>query len=765
MRDDHLENGPPEPHQQTQLVPAGESAAVVRDAGHYRFDQHGDFVERSDMGELLRYYFALLSRYRWLILGSVLLGGLAGLLYQFTATTHYFAAVRIQIDHDTVKVVEGGSISASKGSGSEALRTEYELLKSRAMADRVVRRLSLADDQSFFNQRAQGAVGFLSSIFRSSPKLEEAPSREVLESRATEIVVDNVFVRPVRDSRLVQIGYRDLNPARAQRIANAYAQVYIDSNIEKRFEANTYAQTFLERQVKQLKLRLEESEKALLEFAERERIIATNEQATIAESNLTEANAQLGQLAAERIKNQKLWEQTKQTSSINMPQFLSNGVISTLRGQRMALMKEYEEKLETFKPAYPAMREKMKRIKEIDRQISAEIKTIRSSLKAGFNYTLKQEEAVKKRVEKLRRDVLALQKKRIQYNILKREVDSNQNLYNDLLKRYKEVSIAGGVGANNIRVVDPARGAASVRPRLARTLLLSLILGAGVGFGLALTAQSLDNRLRTPDEVEHFTGLPILGVIPRAGSKANFASEILDPRSNVTEAYRTLGTALQFSTASGLPRSLAVTSTGAGEGKSSTSFAIAQHFASLGLKTLLIDGDLRDPSLHGMVNAGNAFGLTNYLTGEASFDEVIQFTETPNLAFVGSGPLPQNAPELLGRMQLHSLVTIGLEAFDLIIIDGPPMLALADAQLISNAAAATLFVVAAGDQRKRSIRHAVRRLNIVHAPLAGIVLTKFDSKLAGYGYGAEYSDAAYGYGRDSVLGDSRLGGQRLETSA
>ena len=322
-------------------------------------------------------------------------------------------------------------------------------------------------------------------------------------------------VLPVPGSRLADISYLDPSPERAQKIANGYAAAYIEANLDKRFEANAFAKRFLEDQIKQLKIRLEESEKAVLDFAERERIVEVTDKASIAESNLATANAAAGQLIAERMKNEQTWHQVEKVAPINLPQFLANPVIEVLRGQRKALETEYQEKLESFKADYPAMVQIKNKIKETDKQLAAEANAIRSSLKGAYEASLSQENGMKERIETLKAEVFDLQKKGIQNNILKREAETNRGLYNSLLQRYKEVDIAGGVGTNNVFVVDRAvaPGAPS-EPNVPRSLMLSLVLGLGTGAGLALFLELLDDRVRAPEEIEQLSGLSTLGIIP-----------------------------------------------------------------------------------------------------------------------------------------------------------------------------------------------------------------------------------------------------------
>lgn len=699
--------------------------------------------EGNDLALALMQYVHIAFKRKWLILSVLLAVVVLGLLKALLATPRYTSTVRIQIDREPLKVLERGATTPQEEGGADFLKTQFELLKSRAMAERVVSSLKLKGDADFLASARLSPLGMIAHLLGS----KKTATAQDTEAIAVRIIGSNVEIKPVTGSRLVDVSYTDPNPRRAQKIANAYADAYMASNVDKRFQANAYAKTFLEDQIKQLKIRLEESEKAALDFAETAKIVEVSDKASVAENNLAAANAALGQLISERIKAEQQWRQVEDTSATNLPQFLSNKVIEELRAHGKELETEYQEKLESFKPGYPAMVEISNKIKETKKQLAAEANAIRNSLKAAYDAALSQENEMKKRVEQLREEVLDLQKKGIQYNILKREAETNRGLYNNLLQRYKEVDIAGGSGTNNIFIADPAMAAsAPSEPNIPRTLLFSLVLGLASGGGLAYLLEILDDRVRAPEELEQVSGIPALGVIPLAGE--NFDRALSDPRSVLSEAHRSLGTALQFSTESGLPRSITVTSSGPGEGKSTTAVMIARHFASLGQKVLLVDGDLRKPSLHLKLNRDNSRGLSNYLTGHALPPDIIQKSDHPNLAFMASGPLPPNAAELLGGNRIFTLITLGSEVFDLIVIDCPPLMGLADAQLLASATAATVFVVGAGEQRKAFIRAALRRLGLARIAVAGAVLTKFDSKAVsyGYGYGYGYGHGWYGHG-------------------
>lgn len=701
-------------------------------------DLHATFLE----------YWRILYRRKWLILSILAAVVGIGMAYTMMQTPLYSATTRLQIDRSVARVVDAGQTSpTTEADAYDFLKTQFELLQSRALAERVASNLNLADDVSLFNRRDFSPVGTITGLFMPSTKKTEAPADTANRNvAAARIVMGGRVIRPVQGARLVDIIFTDANPARAQAISIGIAQAYIAANLDKRFEANSYAKTFLEDQLKQLKIRLEEADQKLIEFSEREQMVIVTEKSSIAENNLSAANAALGTLISERIKNEQLWKQVASAEAVSLPQFLTNSVVAGFRDRRNLLVTEYQEKLQTFKPSYPAMMEISQKIKEIDRQLANELSTIKSAFKGAYENSVNQEEEMKQRIETLRAEVLDLQKRSLQYNLLKREVDSNKTLYDGLLTRFKEVDVAGGLGSNNVFIVDRAEVPRSPSsPNFSRAFLLSMMIGLGGGILVAYVLSRMDDTYVSPEEVERTTGMTTLGVIPKSIGDEGAESELSDPQSALSEAYRSLCTALQFATESGLPKTLSLTSASPSEGKSLTAIAIARHFSMLGLKVLLVDADMRNPSLHKKLGLPNGTGLSNYLTGACRPPEAFQRTGSANLTFMCAGPLPPNAADLLSGARMSSLLSVGLEVFDFIVVDGPPVMELADAPILASTVSATVFVVGAGQARPAMVRNALRRLQNARGPVIGCVLTKFNARVAGYGYGYGYG-GSYGYG-------------------
>jgi polysaccharide biosynthesis transport protein len=453
-------------------------------------------------------------------------------------------------------------------------------------------------------------------------------------------------------------------------------------------------------------------------------------------------NAALAGANKALVQRELLWQQAQAAEGMGLPQILESGAIGGLRGKRAELLANYQDDLQKYKPSFPNMVHLRARISEIDRQIAAEIKLIKESLKSSYQAALEEQQSLSRHVAKLKADVMDGQTRSIQYNILKREVDTSKTLYDGLLQRYKEIGVAGGVDANNlannVAIVDRAQvPGAPYRPNGTLNVSLALVLGLMMGGAAAFVREYFDDTFKTPDELEEGLGLPVLGVIPLSQGFEQSNVLVTDPRSDIAEAYRSLRTALQFSTPFGVSKSLLVTSSCSGEGKSTTAIMLARNFAQLGMKVLLIDADLRNPTVHKHFGLTTDSGLTNCLVGQALPPEAFQPTDLPYLTFLPCGPRPRNPAELLAGRRMPILLAVASEKFDLVIVDGPPVAGLADAPLLASMTAGTLLVVEANAVRRGASMAALKRLSFARAQMVGTVLNKFDVRKAGYG--SEYS--------------------------
>ena len=709
-------------------------------------------------------YLRILNKYKWMIVGIVVTSLLVATGVTFMKTPIYRATASLQIDREAMSIVKVDGIQPDDNSGFGSLdfyQTQYELLASRSLAERVVTTLGLASDPLFQTEPESVvsiAKGMIKSVigglkFGDGAKAPaKVYTQEEIVRGAVGKLLATLTVTPVRGSRLVKITINHTDPGLAAKIANGYTEVYIANNLDRRFDATSYARKFLEERLQQLKVRLEESERQLVKYAEDQGIIRLDDNKNLSASDLEVINKRLSEAHGERIKKELLWKQAQATEGLGLKEILDSEAIQSNRKLRTELAAQYQQKLAIFKPAFPDMVQLRNQIKELDLQVQSEVEAIKQSIEAGYLAARQEEEELITQLEGSKADVVDQRNRSIQYNIIQREVDTNRTLYDGLLQRYKEIGVAGGVGTNNISIVDAAITPASPSsPNLLLNLAIAFAAGLGLAVVTAFGLDSLDDSFKAPEDIERELGMTVIGVIPKPKDAANLELELTDARSAIMEAYRSLRTGLQFATSEGLPRTMLVTSSKPSEGKTTTTISLARSLANIGLNVLLIDGDLRNASVHKRLRCSNEVGFSNYLSGAKLPEEVVQSTDTPGLILMSSGPLPPNPAELLNSPRLSSLLAMACESFDIVLIDGPPVMGLADAPLISRIAQSTLLVVAANETRKSTVKVALRRLQLARANIVGALLNKFDSKQTGYGYGYGYGDYDYhSYGQPQL---------------
>ena len=715
----------------------------------------GEQVRDQPMLDLASYW-RLALKYRFLIIGCFLGALVIGATITLLMTPIYTAEATLQIDREAARVIDSEDVTPSENmmAGEEFFQTQYGLLRSRSLAERVIESLGLAS-----SNEALEAMGV------EAPEAGGTAATQAARRRAAALkaLEDNLSVSPVRGSRLVSVGYDNPDPVVAARIANGFAENFIQSNLDRKFESSAYAREFLEERIAQTKERLEAAERQLVAYAANQQIINVGEPSegagsggateSLASNNLVALNSALARTRAERVAAEERWRSARSSDLMTLPEVLQNLTIQRLTEQRALLDAEYQQKLSIYQPDYPEMVQLKARIDEADSQIRAIATNIRNSIRNQYEIAANQERSLQAQVAGLTGEVLDLRDRSIQYNILQRELDTTRTLYEGLLQRYKEVGVTGGVTTNNISIVDAATPPRKPsKPNMLLNMALAALLGLGLGALAALVLEALDETLATPDDVEKKLGVPVLGVVPLLDKGETPAAALADIRSGFSEAYYSLRTALQFSTPDGAPSSLLVSSARPAEGKSTTAYAVALNLARVGKRVLLVDGDLRNPSMHRVVGVENERGMSNLLSGSADLAAVVQRTQQENLFFIPCGPLPPNPAELWGGERLHQFLSESRNSFDHVVIDGPPVLGFADAPMLAAAVNGTLFVLESRGTRRGQARGALRRLQVGRAHLLGAVLSKFSAKSTSYG-GYDYAyDYHYGAEADEKAG-------------
>jgi polysaccharide biosynthesis transport protein len=677
----------------------------------------------------------ILHHWRWLVLGAAAAGFLGAILITLLTTPIYRAWVTLEANPPTFSVSseESKDRDASNTDSYDFVQTQVGLVSSKSVAERTAQELNLANNPAVVPQNID-----------ASQRLKIA----------TGVVSGGLKVIPPQEGQLIKFSYDSPSPQLAALVANGIADSFINTALQRRYEASAYARNFLERQIAKTRGDLERSERELVAYAQQQGIINTagsdgkqsgGDTGSLQGESLVTLNKALADATARRVAAEGAYRESLATG----PTTEVTQSTQALRQQKATLEAEYQQKRTFMKPEHPEMLSLRSQIDELDKQIareSAQMSTGRNNtLLAEYRAAVTAERELQARVAALKGDVLNLRGRSIQYNILQREVDTNRALYDALLQRYKEIGVAGGVGTAPVSIVDRADPPGlPYKPNLMLNLLFGLGAGLLAGVAGAVGLEFLTDTIKTREDIRKKLGVACLGAVPKTAARDAFIEDLKNPSSAVSEAYSAIVAALRFSTEAGMPKVLLVTSTNSAEGKSSSALALAQNFARREKSVLLVDADLRKPAF----KAGtDKVGLSKLLTTDDPVRAHVLETQHSNLWLLPSGPVPPNPADLLSTGRIRKIIAESEDQFDLILIDGPPTLGLADAPLLAAAGGNVLFVVESGSTRTRAGIEALNRLEATGAHVVGAALTKASTE-ASYGYG-RYG-YGYAYGRRSV---------------
>lgn len=712
------------------LVTSSEPAWAIQPYDERGLGQSAEAMPKLDLPTLLRIVF----EWRWLIAAAVASGLALAAVSTMLTTPMYRAWVVLQVNPPTVQILD--DVNGSEAQGQRAgdfVATQVGLLSSTSLAQRVTEDLNLASDDKFIAQDADPRA-----------RLREASQK----------VSDGLTVIPPEDGQLIKFSFESDSPGIAAQVANGVADAFIDSSLQRQYQASSYARNFLQRQLAKTRTELEASERDLVKYAQAEGIINTGTDQTASPVS-SDANSPIGQSLSEINKALADATATRVAAEGAYRAALANGITSTenassqsLRQARAGVEAQYQQKLTVMSPDHPEMVSLRSQISELDRQIALEnSNTARArvaTLRSDYEAAVSSERALQARVQQLKGGVLDLRGRSIKYAILQRDVDTNRALYDALLQRYKEIGVAGGIGTTPVSIVDRADPpVAPFKPNLVLNLLIGLALGLTAGVVAAIALDYLNDTIKNREDVRTKLGLACLGMVPKLPGASDFLEGLKDPGSPISEAYSTVAASLSFSTETGVPKVLMLTSARPSEGKSSSALALAYNYSRRGKSVLLIDCDLRKPAFK---SPSQQSGLTKLLTNDESLVEHVAQTQFPNLWLLPSGAIPPNPADLLSTGRFRSLLREASAQFDMVIVDAPPVIGLADAPLIASMCKDAMFVIESGKTRTSVAREAVSKLHAAGAHVVGATLTKAvqTSSAYGYGYGYGYGDRKYG---------------------
>ena len=715
---------------------------------------------------LLRDYLRVLIKSKWVVITTVLLFVSVVTISTLRTTPIYEAVGSIAINKtDPVTFNLKDSSSSIDYYDPTDMDTEVRILKSDLLALQVIRQLNL-------DKQPEGANKTASSLELPTDGMQPDSART---SAALSDFKSNLQVSLVPNTRIIEIRYRSPDKNLAARVVNTLANTYVEQNFKTRFESTMQASDWLSKQLVDLQIKVETSQEKLVKYQKEHEILGIDEKQNITTAKLDELNRELTTAESLRMEKESIYHlvQSGDTDSIVAAANVDGGARGTsansallekLREQQADLKIQVAQLSTQFGPSYPKLAQLNSQLKEVDAQIQNEMRKVAARLRGDYMAAVQREGMLRSALEQQKQQANKLNESAIEYSLLKRDVDANRTLSEGLLEKLKEAGVTAGLRSNNFRIVDAARVPTSPSgPNIFRNLAFALALGLSTGIGLAFLLESMDNTVRTPEQAQTISLLPSLGMIPlgsrstremRGSAKLALASskeavELVTksrPRSQMAESYRALRTSLLLTFPGGPPKVILITSALPEEGKTTTSVNSAIVLAQKGTRVLLIDADLRRPSIHKTLGMGPTLGLSNVLTGTASLQQaIIPSTILPDLFLLPAGTPPPNPAELLASTKMKNVLEELKKHYDHIVIDSPPTLSVTDAVVMSTAADAVVLVIRSGHTTKPALRRARDILLQVNARVCGVLVNAVNLNSPDYYYHYEYQ-GKYGHG-------------------
>ena len=769
----------------------------------------------------MEYGRLLLRHWKW-VAGSALGVTVLALVYVLVVTPLYTAESKIMIERRNQNALNIQELLADGMSGDESnyYRTQEQILKSRTLAIEVIRNLGLDRNPVFTGEEKGAAPGLISGWIESARALIGGGAGE--DKRTDPSGIDTAVIRqyqgalsisPVTRTKLAVVRFTTPDPELSAEIVNAQVSAYIAQGLRLRTEANHEARSFLDEKLGEIKLKLQSSEAALNAYRRDKGIISLDDKENIIVDRLGDLNDLLTAAEADRIKLEADVKLIKGGAYDSLPSVVASTLIQTLKSQLSVKEGDYVQLAAEFKPAYPPVKQAKAEVDALRARLDAEVQQVVGSIKSRYLSAVDREKDLSETMEAQKEKVLAMKDAGVQYAILEREAGTNEQLYDDILQRTKEIGVAAAVQASNVSIIDkatpPERPSS---PRRLRTLLLALMCGGGLGAAIVLGRDFLDQSIKSSEEVERHLHVPNLGVVPdfaalpadsgygygsrrrerkalataqakqvefeevAEGEKVAAASgERPDPTaievpsgrqmklvgavprsqdtlalmeetdSVVAESYRSLRTAILFSRPEDAPQTMLFTSALESEGKTTTSLNTAIVFARLGSRVLVIDADMRRASCHRRFGVANDAGLSEVLTGQREFDDVLKKTSVSGVYMLTAGRLPPNPTELLASRAMRELLDATAQTFDYVIVDSPPVMAVNDSVVMAHMVDGVVMVVRAHATPRKILQRAEDRLLHARANILGVLLNKVDARTDQYAtyYGGKYYSSYY----------------------
>ncbi len=711
-------------------------------------------------------YFIVVRKHQWLIVFFLLTIVSIVSIATFRMQPVYEATARVEIDRENNNAMHFSDSDSYDmyADLEDYITTQSKILQSETLAMLTVRSMGLDNLPQF------GGTG-------KKPVKTAAPTGDAALQRppALGAFLGSLSVKRVPSSRLVDVTFDSTDPSLAARVVNAHLNNFIEENFRSRYEAATQASNWLAGQLNEMKIKVENSEDVRIGYERENQIWTIDEKNDISSQKLADLNKQLTEAQTDRINKEAVYHLAQAGNYDAISAVRESPVIQDILKQQSALSSQYADAVNQYGPKYPKVVRLQAQLKDLEQLIVREKTNIGNQMEAEYHGSRQREILLTQALDQQKVQTNQMAEKLVQYNILKREADTNKQLYDGMLQKLKEAGITAGLRSSNIRVVDPALiPTHPSRPNRMRNIMLSVLVGLVGGIGLALLREYMDNTVKTPDDVETLARLPSLAVVPALSSSSEKRNgrfskllkapiitskegraELIShnmPQSQMSEAFRALRTSLLLSQADHPPQVILMTSALPREGKTTAAVNLAVTLAQLGDKTLLIDADLRKPGINRALSLvdGKHAGLSSYLAGVSSLDLItVPHPVITNLSAIPTGPIPPNPADLLSSRRLTELIAELRSRYKFVVIDSPPIMAATDAVILSVLVDGVLLVVRSGETPKEAFTRTRDLLAGVKCHMLGVVLNAVDASSPDYYYSYRYYPYSYGgYGHE-----------------
>lgn len=723
-------------------------------------------------GISLAMYWHILQKRRWTVLTTALVLTTLVAIGSFKMKPIYKATSRVQVEAETPLIQSLNDLYQKMDTDDAFLQTQIQVLKSENLAWRTIEQLRLAENVNFVN-----------------PKKIAKKDVEVQRVRLIEQFEDNLSVELVPKTRMLTVSFESPDPRLAALVSTTLVNNYIDYNFQQKYDATRQASGWMEQQLDELKAKVERSQQALVDY-ERQHAIAditntsTKDRQSVEEQMLSDLSRDLTNAQGDRIQKQSLYNQVLAHRS-QIAALAHNDLLQKLEETSSQLKGQYLEALTQYGPRFPKVVRLKQQVDENQAQIQQEQDRVIERIRNDYTTALNREKLAQAAVNGQKEQLGSANQLQVQHNILEREFEANQQLYQNLMQRLKDATVSAGLRSTNIHLVDSALAPEKpVRPKKLLNLAVGLVAGLILGVMLAFGQETLDHSIKSAEEVEALLAIPALGTIPliRGAARPGYYGRrsriqatgfdgpvgltvVKNPTSTFAEAYRSLRTAILLSSANQPPKILLVTSAQAGDGKTSSSLNLASALAQRKGPVLLIDADLRKQGVTKDLKLGTEKGLSTVLAGNHSLEEALQPYELlPDLWILPAGPVPPSPADLLSSEKMLELLGGLGDRFEHVVIDSPPVLAVTDATILSRIVDGVVLVVQSGNTPRGALLRTHRTLEAAGARILGVLLNKFDRRQQNYydgyyyygykSYYGYYGDQKYPYG--SSQGDREL---------